>query len=155
LSHRFKKILVAVAGYTDPATGKRDRDRETIMERNIRYACNLAKHENAKLTIIYVISLPTTIGLEFGVNLEVFEDAGRGILESAKTIAKEMGVEPETVMERCFGNPAHKIVQVAEDGKFDLITISTKEHSTLHNVLLGSVCDTVTRHAPCPVLVIR
>jgi len=155
LSHQFKKILVAVAGYTDPATGKRDKDRETVMERNIRYACNLAKHENAKLTIIHVISLPTAIGLEYGVNLQVFEDAGRGILQSAKAIAKDTGVEPETMLERCYGNPAHKIVQVAENGKFDLIMISTKEHSTLHNVLLGSVCDTVTRHAPCPVLVVR
>ena len=155
MSHVFKKILVAVAGYTDPATGKREKERETVMERNIRYASALAKHENAKLTIIHVISLPTTIGLEFGINLQVFEDAGRGILESAKKIAKEMSVQPETILERCYGNPAHKIVQVAEEGKFDLITITSKEHGALHNVLLGSVCDTVTRHAPCPVLVIR
>jgi nucleotide-binding universal stress UspA family protein len=154
--------LVAVAGYTDPATGKREKERETIMERNIRYACNLAKRENAKLTIIHVISLPvrvislpTTIEPQFGINLKVYEDAGRGILENGKTIAKKMGTEPDTILARCFGNPAHKIVQVAEEGKFDLITISSKEHSALHNVLIGSVCDTVTRYAPCPVLVIR
>jgi universal stress protein A len=125
------------------------------MERNIRYACNLAKNDSAELTIIHVISMPTTIGLEHGVDMRLFDETGQRILQSAETIAKDMSVEPKTILQRCFGNPAHKIVEIAEEGKFDLITISSKEHSSLHNVLLGSVCDTVTRHAPCPVLVVR
>ena len=126
------------------------------MERNIRYACNIAKHEDSKLALIHVISEPTVISPDLGAfPMKTFEDIGRSILENAKTIAKSMGVEADTILERCYGNPAQKIIQVAEDGKFDLITISSREHSRLHNVLLGTVCDTVTRHAPCPVLVVR
>jgi len=126
------------------------------MERNIRYACNLAKLGASRLFLIHVISLPIVISADFGVvPAKPFEDAGKRIVENARRIAKRMGVEPSTILERCYGNPAQKIIQVAEDGRFDLITISSREHSRLHNVLLGSVCDTVTRNAPCPVLVVR
>jgi nucleotide-binding universal stress UspA family protein len=155
LSHSFKNILVAVAGYTDPATGERDSVLETVMERNIRYACNLAKHTGSKVTLIHVTTLPTMIEPGFAVNMKVFEDAGRRILEDAKKIAKEMDVEAETILETSFGNVAQKIIQVAEDEKFDLITISSRGHSLLSSVLLGSVCDAVTRNASCPVLVVR
>jgi len=155
LSHSFKNILVAVAGYTDPATGKRDSVLETVMERNIRYACNLAKDTGSKVTLIHVTTMPTMIAPDFAINVEVFEEAGRRILEDAKKIARDMGMEAETILETSFGNVAHKIIQVAEDEKFDLITISSRGHSLLSSVLLGSVCDAVTRNALCPVLVLR
>lgn len=155
MSHSFKNILVAVAGYTDPATGKRDIVLETVMERNIRYACNLAKDTGSKLTLIHVTTMPTMIAPDFAINMEVFEEAGRKILEDAKKIARDMGLEAETILETSFGNVAHKIIQVAEDEKFDLITISSRGHSLLSTVLLGSVCDAVTRNASCPVLVVR
>lgn len=155
MSHSFKNILVAVAGYTDPATGKRDSVLETVMERNIRYACNLAKDTGSKVTLIHVTTMPTMIAPDFAINVEVFEEAGRRILEDAKKIARDMGMEAETILETSFGNVAHKIIQVAEDEKFDLITISSRGHSLLSSVLLGSVCDAVTRNALCPVLVLR
>jgi nucleotide-binding universal stress UspA family protein len=155
LSHIFKSILVAVAGYTDPATGKRDNLLETVMERNIRYACDLAKDTGSKLTLIHVTTLPTMIEPNLVTNFRLFEEAGRKILEDAKKIAKDMGVEAETILETSFGNVAQKIIRVAEDEKFDLITISSRGHSLLSSVLLGSVCDAVTRNASCPVLVVR
>lgn len=151
----FKRILVAVAGHSDPATGKRDTVLETVMERNIRYACDLAKLMGAKLTLIHVITLPTIVEPGLAMSSEVFEKAGREILEEAKKMAKEIGVEADTDLETCFGNVAHKIIQVADDEKFDLITISSRGHSLLSTVLLGSVCDAVARNASCPVLVVR
>jgi nucleotide-binding universal stress UspA family protein len=155
LSQIFRSILVAVAGYTDPATGKIDNVLETVMERNIRYACELAKHARSKVTLIHVSVYPSVVELGGATNLKVFEDAGRKILESAKKIASNMGVEAETILETTFGNPAHNIISVAEDGKFDLITISSRGHRHLRTLVLGSVCDAVTKNAPCPVLVVR
>jgi nucleotide-binding universal stress UspA family protein len=155
LNELFKRILVAVAGYTDPATGKRDNVLETVMERNIRYACNLAKFTGGKLTLIHVTTLPTVVEPGFPMSSEAFEKAGGAILEEAKKIANGLGIEADTDLETSFGNVAHKIIQVAEDEKFDLITISSRGHGLLSSVLLGSVCDAVTRNAPCPVLVVR
>jgi nucleotide-binding universal stress UspA family protein len=156
LKHEIKKILVAVAGYTDQRTGKRDKVLETVMERNIQYACSLGKHMKSRITLIHVIALPT--GLEYGFKVELdamFENEGRKVLEDAVKIAKDTGVNPRTILERSYGNVAHKIISAAEDGKFDLITISSRGHSLLSSIILGSVCDAVTRHATCPVLVVR
>ena len=97
MSDSFKNILVAVAGYTDPATGKRDSVLETVMERNIRYACNLAKDTGSKLTLIHVTSMPTMLEPSFVMNFKVFEEAGRKILEVAKKIARDMGMEAGTI----------------------------------------------------------
>ena len=155
MSHRFNNILVAVAGYADPATGKTDNVLETIMERNIRYACNLAKHMGSKLTLIYVATLPPAVSQSFPLDPKPFEDAGRKVLENAKKIARDNGVDAETILEAGFGSAAHKIIKVAEEGKFDLITISSRGRSLLRDLLLGSVCDAVVRNAPCSVLVVR
>ena len=155
MSHRFNNILVAVAGYADPATGKTDNVLETIMERNIRYACNLAKHTGSKLTLIHVATLPAAVSPSFPLDPKPFEDAGRKILENAKKIARDNGVDAETILETVFGSAAHKIIRVAQEGKFDLITISSRGRSLLRNLLLGSVCDAVVRNAPCSVLVVR
>jgi nucleotide-binding universal stress UspA family protein len=155
LRHKFKKILVAVAGYTDPATGKRDEVLETVMARNIRYACTLARDTGATLTLIHVVTLPTMIEPGFAVNMNVFEKIGQTILDDASKIAKDMGVTAKTILRRTFSNVAHEIISVAEDEKFDLITISSRGHSLLSSVILGSVCDAVTRNASCPVLVVR
>jgi nucleotide-binding universal stress UspA family protein len=155
LSQTFKKILIAVAGYMDPATGKNDDVLETVMQRNVRYACELAKHMQSKVTLIHVVVLPSVVEPGVAMNVKLFEDAGQKILENAKRIANNMGVEANTILETTFGNPALKIIAVAEDEKFDLITISSRGHSHLRNLILGSVCDAVTRHAPCPVLVVR
>lgn len=155
LSQIFKNLLVAVAGYTDPATGKMDDILETVMEKNIRYACDLSKHRGSKMTLIHVVAFPSMVEPGHVIDPKPFEDLGRKILENAKKIAKEMGIEAETILETTFGNPAHKIIQAAEQGKFDLITISSRGHNPLRTLLLGSVCDAVARNAPCPVLIVR
>jgi nucleotide-binding universal stress UspA family protein len=65
-------------------------------------------------------------------------------------------VEAATILERCYGNAAaHRIIEAAEKGGFDLITISSRGNSLLRNLVLGSVCDAVVGNSPCPVLVVR
>jgi nucleotide-binding universal stress UspA family protein len=155
LSKAFKNILVAVAGYTDPATGKTDDVLETVMERNIRYACDFAKATRSKLTLIHVAALPAVLEPGIPVDPRSLQEAGRRILQNAKKVAKENGVDAETILETTFGNPAQKIIEVAEEKKFDMITISSRGHSLLRNLLLGSVCDAVARNAACSVLVVR
>jgi nucleotide-binding universal stress UspA family protein len=155
LSKTFKNVLVAVAGYTDPATGKTDNELETVMERNIRYACDLAKATGSKLTLIHVAAIPPVLQPGVPMDPRPFQEAGRSILEDAKKIANDNGVDAETMLETTFGNPAQTIIQAAEKGGFDMITISSRGHSLLRNLLLGSVCDAVTRNAPCAVLVVR
>jgi universal stress protein A len=53
------------------------------------------------------------------------------------------------------GNPADAILRVAQERGVDLIVMGTHGRTGLKHVLLGSVAETVMRHATCPVLVTR
>jgi nucleotide-binding universal stress UspA family protein len=53
------------------------------------------------------------------------------------------------------GAPAHAIVDAAKEGNYDLIVVGTHGRTGLPRVLLGSVAESVVRHAHCPVLAVR
>jgi len=130
-------------------------DGSQFMERNINYACDVARSMEAKLTLIHVATLPTIFEPGIPIDPKPFEQDGLKTLEKAKKIAEAKGIDPETRLGKAFGNPAQEIVRAAEEGEFDLIIIGAKGHSLLRNLMIGSVCDTVVRNASCPVLVVR
>jgi nucleotide-binding universal stress UspA family protein len=51
------------------------------------------------------------------------------------------------------GSPASVVTHAAEQGAHDLIAIGTHGHRGFRRLLLGSVAESVIRHAPCSVLV--
>jgi nucleotide-binding universal stress UspA family protein len=53
------------------------------------------------------------------------------------------------------GEPVESIVATARSWPADLVVIGSHGRDGLNRVLLGSVAEGVTRHAPCPVLVVR
>jgi len=54
-----------------------------------------------------------------------------------------------------LGDPDKEIVKFAEDAHADLIVLGSRGLRRLRRALLGSVSDSVLRHAHCPVLVVR
>jgi nucleotide-binding universal stress UspA family protein len=75
------------------------------------------------------------------------------ILKWAEGLAKGDGVDLQTLVRS--GHPAKTIVEVAKEGKFDLIVMG---HSGLSGVwarFLGTTAEKVSRHAPCSVLIVR
>ncbi len=84
-------------------------------------------------------------------------DAERGAMleaalrDAAQTLRGRVTVE--TAVET--GAPAETIVQDAERSASDLIVVGARGAGTLTRLLLGSVSESVLRHAVCPVLVVR
>ena len=56
---------------------------------------------------------------------------------------------------RHFGRAADEIVIQAKEDKVDLVVMGSHGRSGLSHLLVGSVAESVVRHAPCPVLVVR
>ena len=54
-----------------------------------------------------------------------------------------------------FGSPASRIVEEIRKKRPDLVIIGSHGHSRLQKLFLGSVSDSVVRHAQCSVLVVR
>ena len=50
------------------------------------------------------------------------------------------------------GEVSSRILQIAEDGDFDLIVMGTRGRTGLGHLLVGSTAEWTLRHAHCPVL---
>ncbi|HET7273463.1 MAG TPA: universal stress protein, partial [Rubrobacter sp.] len=67
---------------------------------------------------------------------------------------REAGTEVAGIHTR-VGFPATEIVEVAEELGAGLIAMGSRGLGGLRRTLMGSVSDSVVRHAHCPVLVVR
>jgi nucleotide-binding universal stress UspA family protein len=92
--------------------------------------------------------------------------AGHLLLQSAEAIERlneELaGIHRKHVPTFCpanchvrGGRPYQEIIGLAREIDADLIVLSTRGHSGLKHLLLGSTAERVVRGAPCPVLVVR
>jgi len=53
------------------------------------------------------------------------------------------------------GHAVEEILKTARQGDFDLVVNGARGMSRIKELLMGSVSDGVTKHAPCPVLLVR
>ena len=78
------------------------------------------------------------------------------VLDHLKHEIESLGANPvsiETLIR--VGIPWKEIVQAAKELGVDLIVLGSHGKHSLEELILGSTVENVTRHAPCPVLVIR
>ncbi len=138
----FKRMLIPTDGseYTKAAIEK---------------GLYLAKLCDANVTAIYVIDQTSFVNFPMDstiVNVySLLEKEGKEALDYVKEMAERMGINIETKMEE--GSPVKKIVEESEN--YDIVVMGTLGRSGMSKLLLGSVAEKVTRHAYCPVLVIR
>jgi nucleotide-binding universal stress UspA family protein len=54
-----------------------------------------------------------------------------------------------------FGDPGHRIADLAKELKTDLIVMPSHGRTGLSHLLIGSVAERITRLSHCPVLILR
>lgn len=113
-----------------------------------------ANGDLSKLHFIHVVPPLETIspGAIWGA---VTDDGRRdAVTEHAVQFFKEQGLEGASIDVR-VGQPAFEICEFAEELKADLIVISTHGYHGMKRMLLGSVAESVIRHAACDIVVLR
>ena len=115
-----------------------DRSREAELAATT--AADLAKSTNSELHIVHVGESPT-----FLAQKELDTEVGT-IRETGAT-----GIQAHLK----FGMPDRMIVELAEELGAGLIVMGSRGLGGVRRVLLGSISDSVVRHAHCPVLVVR
>ena len=146
LPFRLQRILVPL-DFSDTA------------RKALQYAVPLASAFAAELLLVHVLP-PPTLPLEQGyvppdlaVSPEELRSWARSELE--KLAVSQIGTRARCQLRVCEGVAWNEIVTVARATETDLIVLATHGRTGLKHVLLGSVAERVTRHAPCPVLVVR
>jgi nucleotide-binding universal stress UspA family protein len=116
-----------------------DRSREAQL--GATTAADLAKSTNSELHVVHV-------------GFEQLRDEAQKELDTEVGMIRESGAQ-DIQAHLNFGMPARSIVELAEELGAGLIVMGSRGLGGVRRALLGSISDSVVRHAHCPVLVVR
>jgi nucleotide-binding universal stress UspA family protein len=85
--------------------------------------------------------------------VQAIRKQGEIVLAEGEKRANAEGVQVEKLL--VMGHAVEEILKTAKKGNFNLVVIGARGMSKIKELLMGSVSDGVTKHAPCPVLVVR
>jgi nucleotide-binding universal stress UspA family protein len=135
----YRKILIALNGH------------KQVLEQGIK----MAQDEKTWLTVVKVIQpFDGDLDLTGIKNLDdVLDDGGTEALSMVRQTAEAEGVLVKTRLEQ--GDVPHRIVEVAEEEKCDLIIMGAKKKKGIFSRLFGDhIVEKVIDRAPCPVYVV-
>lgn len=140
-----RKILLAIDGSEEAALAT-------------EAATELSKNTASEVHLTYVVPMVDPLPyLAAEVREDKFEqakkDAGEFLDKQAQQI--RAGGGSVTEMHVRTGSPEHQIVNLGDDLGVGLIVIGSRGVTGMRRALMGSVSDSVVRHAHCPVMVVR
>jgi nucleotide-binding universal stress UspA family protein len=136
-----------------------------------RTAVDLARMSDSELHVIHVMDAAPSPALIYpeatdpeGVELpdpilqqdlaRRAEQLSRQVLDAeAERVRSAGGTVAQTHL--AMGDTPREIVQLAEDLEAGLIVMGSRGRGGIRRALMGSVSDSVVRHAHCPVLIVR
>ena len=127
------KILLATDGSKDA-------------ELAVTTAIELANKTGSELHVVHIVDLVSSVVLDEADARELL-DALVKRLEDAGSVSAQAHLSE--------GVPAAEIVGLGEDIDAGLIVVGSRGLGGVRRALMGSVSEAVTRHAHCPVLVVR
>lgn len=117
-------------------------------------AANIAKQFNAKLYLLHVIELPTSILIAQGLG---FTELANPSKEDAQTVLSLIGESLQIPQEQQFveiGSVKEHILNKAKDLNCQLIIIGSHSATGLPSIL-GSAAHAVVNHSVCDVLTLK
>ena len=124
-------------------------------------AAELSRETGSEVHVVYVLPSPAQL---IGHHLypdDVRESLIGGAERDAETFlkdqAEQIGSDGGKVAETHLrsGDPDKEILRAAESLGVGLIVVGSRGLGALSRALIGSVSDSVVKHAHCPVLVVR
>ncbi len=119
----------------------------------LELATTLARDTGARLLIVHVEEPP----MAYGAGHMYYGPTEPTEKQLSEMLHKVVPKDPKVPYEHhlLLGTPAHEIVAFAEAESVDFIVIGTHGRSGLFRVLMGSVAESVVRHAKCPVATVK
>ncbi len=134
-------------------------DGSKLAEQALPYAREFCKGE-VEIILFQVVHLPIPLAapdVNMAVPLpdpkELLDEALAYLNEIAESLRQEGARVSVDAVERDV--VADAIVDYAKEHDIDLIVMTTHGRSGLSRLIFGSVAESVVRHAPCPVLLVR
>lgn len=140
----FRKILIAV-------------DESAFAARAADVGFDLARSLGAEVALIHVVdpaigAYASESGIPANELITEAQQEGRRLVAA---FSQRAAVQPPPLEFVHVGKSGNEIVKAAKEWPADLIVIGSHGRGGVERLLLGSVAEMVTRHAACPVLVVR
>jgi len=123
----------------------------------VERAAQIAAPSGAGITLLHIIEIPLTVGGEPPMSdlIEDIEKRSVHLLEEwASDLKAKVSVPVTTEIQ--IGSPGPQTLALLDrDPTYDLVVMGSLGRTGIRRVVLGSVAETVVRHAACPVLVAR
>jgi len=139
----FKKVLIAI-------------DSEPVAVRAAETGIDLAASLRAEVAFIHVMDASLLYPADTGPSPNELVCAGkRDAKQLVAAIRQRFSLQSSVLEFFQVGRPADEIVKAAAEWSADLLVIGSHGRGGMQRALLGSVAETVMRHAPCPLVVVR
>lgn len=115
----------------------------------LRFACEMAQVFNARLTVLCLVEMPRSIGLDDCPATRLHE--GELVAAAAREIAEEIGVDSLETVIRPAHHCGYAIVNAAKEFQSDLLFITARYRNGRANPVLDDTVEVVLRKARCPV----
>ncbi len=109
-------------------------------------------HDYTAVTVITAIPPHAARHIDRNTLADYYRDEGAKVLDAVKEVAAQHGWKLQTLCRH--GHASNEIAELAHTGEYDLIVMGTHGHSTLGNLVLGSIAAGVLARAHAPVLLV-
>lgn len=116
-------------------------------------AINFAKSYGGNIKAISAVDVTEEFMAQAPGAVESLVKKAKETVEDVKKKANSEGVEAEGIVRE--GEAFKLIADFARDEKADVIVMGSHGRTGLKRLLMGSVCERVIGHSPCPVLVVK
>jgi nucleotide-binding universal stress UspA family protein len=117
-------------------------------------AADLAKSTNSELHVVHVGEfLPTMLAQTEAEPAQLEREAQERLDEQIRRIEEAGGTVKEAHLR--LGRADEEIVDLAHDMGAGFIVMGSRGRGRMRRALMGSVSDSVVRHAHCPVTIVR
>lgn len=123
-----------------------------------RIAAELAISTDSELHVVYVGRIYVAVADDDQPLRSHYEELGQGrqrALEAQVFKLEEGGATVTQAHLRLGKKEDEEIIATAEETEAGLVVVGSRGHSGIKRLVLGSVSESVIRHAACPVLVVR
>lgn len=138
----FQRVLIAL-------------DESALAAHAVEVGADLAKALNAQAALVYVVEPALAYAPESGVPPAEMVAALKREGQAYIAVAAQRLGNPSPWHFLREGKPADEIVSAAREWNADLIVIGSHGRSGVSRLVLGSTAESVLRHAPCPVVVVK
>ncbi|MGA7795228.1 MAG: universal stress protein [Candidatus Acidiferrales bacterium] len=110
--------------------------------------------QGTEVKVLNVVDLPIPIPTSYGSGFrELSLKHGQELVQHAESLLSKAGYKTQTTVEE--GYPSSKIIDQAKRWKAELIVMGSHGRKGVDRFLMGSVAETVSRHASCSVEIVR